>query len=168
MAESIALELFSRKSYKDSDGTTWVVRIPLPHVTIMDGACPSGERTHTDCTVEYRCLRSCSRNITASEIKLASVKLGMKYMKRVCSELEMIAGSPEEEELMLQGVRFAFRVHQVRYLPGAQGQSTVPPPPEQKSRPAEALLQVDVLPGAYFCKGSVNPFDLTTTGGSET
>ncbi|RZR80328.1 hypothetical protein BHM03_00006342 [Ensete ventricosum] len=112
MAESIALDLFSRKSYKDSDGTTWVVRIPLPHVTIMDGACPSGERTHTDCTVEYRCLRSCSRNITASEIKLASVKLGMKYMKRVCSELEMIAGSPEEEELMLQGVRFAFRVHQ--------------------------------------------------------
>ncbi|RWV98900.1 hypothetical protein GW17_00038222 [Ensete ventricosum] len=114
MAESIALDLFSRKSYKDSDGTTWVVRIPLPHVTIMDGACPSGERTHTDCTVEYRCLRSCSRNITASEIKLASVKLGMKYMKRVCSELEMIAGSPEEEELMLQGVRFAFRVHQLR------------------------------------------------------
>ncbi|KAJ8491665.1 hypothetical protein OPV22_013386 [Ensete ventricosum] len=46
------------------------------------------------------------------QIKLASVKLGMKYMKRVCSELEMIAGSPEEEELMLQGVRFAFRVHQ--------------------------------------------------------
>ncbi|THU70026.1 hypothetical protein C4D60_Mb08t20650 [Musa balbisiana] len=47
-----------------------------------------------------------------SQIKLASVKLGMKYMKRVCSELEMMAGSPEEEELMLQGVRFAFRVHQ--------------------------------------------------------
>lgn len=47
------------------------------------------------------------------QIKLASVKLGMKYMKRVCSELEMMAGSPEEEELMLQGVRFAFRVHQV-------------------------------------------------------
>ncbi|CAD5164874.1 unnamed protein product [Musa acuminata subsp. malaccensis] len=47
-----------------------------------------------------------------SQIKLASVKLGMKYMKRVCSELEMMAGSPEEEEMMLQGVRFAFRVHQ--------------------------------------------------------
>ncbi|CAD5186070.1 unnamed protein product [Musa acuminata subsp. malaccensis] len=45
-------------------------------------------------------------------IKLASVKLAMKYMKRVSSELENIAGSPEEEELMLQGVRFAFRVHQ--------------------------------------------------------
>lgn len=41
----------------------------------------------------------------------------MKYMKRVSSELENIAGSPEEEELMLQGVRFAFRVHQVRTDP---------------------------------------------------
>ncbi|XP_010925699.1 protein INCREASED PETAL GROWTH ANISOTROPY 1 isoform X2 [Elaeis guineensis] len=47
-----------------------------------------------------------------SQIKLASVKLAMKYMKRVSSELEAIAGGPEEEELMLQGVRFAFRVHQ--------------------------------------------------------
>lgn len=36
----------------------------------------------------------------------------MKYMKRVSTELEIIAGSPDEEELMLQGVRFAFRVHQ--------------------------------------------------------
>ncbi|KAJ8479674.1 hypothetical protein OPV22_023401 [Ensete ventricosum] len=48
-----------------------------------------------------------------NQIKLASVKLAMKYMKRVSTELENnIAGSPEEEELMLQGVRFAFRVHQ--------------------------------------------------------
>ena len=48
------------------------------------------------------------------QIKLASVKLAMKYMKRVSSELEANGGgSPEEEDLMLQGVRFAFRVHQV-------------------------------------------------------
>ncbi|KAJ0963063.1 hypothetical protein J5N97_028185 [Dioscorea zingiberensis] len=47
-----------------------------------------------------------------SQIKLASVKLAMKYMRRVSSELEAIGGGPEEEELMLQGVRFAFRVHQ--------------------------------------------------------
>lgn len=48
------------------------------------------------------------------QIKLASVKLAMKYMKRVSSELEANgSGSPEEEDLMLQGVRFAFRVHQV-------------------------------------------------------
>ncbi|KZV53216.1 hypothetical protein F511_21473 [Dorcoceras hygrometricum] len=47
-----------------------------------------------------------------SQIKLASVKLAMKYMKRISAELEMIWGSPEEEELILQGVKFAFRVHQ--------------------------------------------------------
>ncbi|RWW47343.1 hypothetical protein BHE74_00046686, partial [Ensete ventricosum] len=53
-----------------------------------------------------------------NQFKLASVKLAMKYMKRVSTELENnIAGSPEEEELMLQGVRFAFRVHQVRWYP---------------------------------------------------
>ncbi|XP_010279087.1 PREDICTED: protein CHUP1, chloroplastic-like [Nelumbo nucifera] len=46
------------------------------------------------------------------QIKLASVKLAMKYMKRVSAELEAVCGGPEEEELMLQGVRFAFRVHQ--------------------------------------------------------
>ncbi|KAG2313702.1 hypothetical protein Bca52824_025259 [Brassica carinata] len=37
-------------------------------------------------------------------IKLASVKLAMKYMKRVSAELELI----------VQGVKFAFRVHQVK------------------------------------------------------
>ncbi|KAK3431233.1 hypothetical protein EUGRSUZ_E02711 [Eucalyptus grandis] len=48
-----------------------------------------------------------------NQIKLASVKLAMKYMKRVSAELEMGAGGgPEEEELIVQGVRFAFRVHQ--------------------------------------------------------
>jgi hypothetical protein len=47
------------------------------------------------------------------QIKLQSVKLAMKYLRRVSSELEAIQGSPDEEELMLQGVRFAFRVHQV-------------------------------------------------------
>jgi len=47
------------------------------------------------------------------QIKLASVKLAMKYMKRVSAELETVGGGPEEEELIVQGVRFAFRVHQV-------------------------------------------------------
>lgn len=46
-------------------------------------------------------------------MKLASVKLAMKYMKRVSAELGMVAGGPEEEELIVQGVKFAFRVHQV-------------------------------------------------------
>ncbi|CAA6665840.1 unnamed protein product [Spirodela intermedia] len=47
-----------------------------------------------------------------TQIKLASVKLAMKYMKRIAAELEAIGGAQEDEELMLQGVRFAFRVHQ--------------------------------------------------------
>ncbi|KAH7568808.1 hypothetical protein ACOSP7_011867 [Xanthoceras sorbifolium] len=51
-------------------------------------------------------------NGIVSQIKLASVKLAMKYMKRVSAELETVGGSPEEEELIVQGVKFAFRVHQ--------------------------------------------------------
>ncbi|KAK6154762.1 hypothetical protein DH2020_009010 [Rehmannia glutinosa] len=47
-----------------------------------------------------------------SQIKLASVKLAMKYMKRVSAELGIVGGGPEEEELIVQGVKFAFRVHQ--------------------------------------------------------
>ncbi|GFP96661.1 protein chup1 chloroplastic, partial [Phtheirospermum japonicum] len=47
-----------------------------------------------------------------SQIKVASVTLAMKYMKRVSAELEMVGGGPEEEELIVQGVKFAFRVHQ--------------------------------------------------------
>lgn len=53
-----------------------------------------------------------------AQIKLASVKLAMKYMKRVSAELETVAGGPEEVELIVQGVRFAFRVHQVTFLFG--------------------------------------------------
>nr|CAB3460658.1 unnamed protein product [Digitaria exilis] len=49
------------------------------------------------------------------KIKLASVQLANKYMKRVSSELDALQGTekePNREFLLLQGVRFAFRVHQ--------------------------------------------------------
>ncbi|XP_066360730.1 protein CHUP1, chloroplastic-like [Miscanthus floridulus] len=49
------------------------------------------------------------------KIKLASVQLANKYMKRVASELDGLEGTekePNREFLLLQGVRFAFRVHQ--------------------------------------------------------
>jgi len=59
------------------------------------------------------------RAVIYIQIKLQSVKLAMKYLKRVSSELELIEGGPEEEELMLQGVRFAFRVHQVTCMLGS-------------------------------------------------
>jgi len=46
---------------------------------------------------------------------LASVQLANKYMKRVASELDALEGTekePNREFLLLQGVRFALRVHQ--------------------------------------------------------
>ncbi|XP_065880198.1 protein CHUP1, chloroplastic isoform X2 [Euphorbia lathyris] len=49
------------------------------------------------------------------KIKLSSVQLAKKYMKRVASELDAMSGpekEPNREFLLLQGVRFAFRVHQ--------------------------------------------------------
>ncbi|KAK4260890.1 hypothetical protein QN277_003951 [Acacia crassicarpa] len=49
------------------------------------------------------------------KIKLSSVQLAKKYMKRVASELDTLSGpekEPMREFLVLQGVRFAFRVHQ--------------------------------------------------------
>ncbi|KAL9317855.1 hypothetical protein ACSQ67_014372 [Phaseolus vulgaris] len=49
------------------------------------------------------------------KIKLSSVQLANKYMKRVASELDILSGpdkEPNREFLILQGVRFAFRVHQ--------------------------------------------------------
>jgi hypothetical protein len=53
------------------------------------------------------------------QIKLSSVQLAMKYMKRVASELDALSGpekEPNREFLVLQGVRFAFRVHQVSHI----------------------------------------------------
>ncbi|CAN6445385.1 unnamed protein product [Victoria cruziana] len=50
------------------------------------------------------------------KVKLASVQLARKYMKRVATELDVLSGpdkEPTREFLILQGVRFAFRVHQV-------------------------------------------------------
>ncbi|KAF2321440.1 hypothetical protein GH714_041034 [Hevea brasiliensis] len=49
------------------------------------------------------------------KIKLSSVQLARKYMGRVASELDALSGpdkEPNREFLLLQGVRFAFRVHQ--------------------------------------------------------
>lgn len=53
------------------------------------------------------------------KIKLSCVQLARKYMKRVSTELDALSGTekePNREFLLLQGVRFAFRVHQVYRL----------------------------------------------------
>jgi hypothetical protein len=50
------------------------------------------------------------------QIKLSSVQLANMYMKRIASELDILSGpeiEPTKDFLILQGVRFAFRVHQV-------------------------------------------------------
>ncbi|KAJ1694968.1 hypothetical protein LUZ63_011666 [Rhynchospora breviuscula] len=50
-----------------------------------------------------------------SKIKFASVKLAKKYMKRVANELQVMGAlnkDPALEYMLLQGVRFAFRIHQ--------------------------------------------------------
>lgn len=44
-------------------------------------------------------------------MKVSSLRLAKEYMKRIRKELE----SEENENLLLQGVRFAFRVHQVDF-----------------------------------------------------
>ncbi|EPS62321.1 hypothetical protein M569_12467, partial [Genlisea aurea] len=49
------------------------------------------------------------------KIKLSSVQLARKYMKRVAAELDAMnepEKEPNKEFLILQGIRFAFRVHQ--------------------------------------------------------
>ncbi|XVE91064.1 hypothetical protein DITRI_Ditri20bG0126100 [Diplodiscus trichospermus] len=54
-------------------------------------------------------------NGIVSKIKLGSVKLAKKYMKRVAMELQLKATlekDPSMDYMLLQGVRFAFRIHQ--------------------------------------------------------
>ncbi|KAF5744491.1 F10K1.18 protein putative isoform 1 [Tripterygium wilfordii] len=45
------------------------------------------------------------------QMKLSSLRLAKKYMKRVTRELQLNEGSAKEN-LLLQGIRFAYRVHQ--------------------------------------------------------
>ncbi|CAN6454598.1 unnamed protein product [Victoria cruziana] len=55
-------------------------------------------------------------NGLVSKIKFSSVRLAKKYMKRVAVELQSMGGASEKgpalEYMLLQGVRFAFRMHQ--------------------------------------------------------
>ncbi|CAH1419628.1 unnamed protein product, partial [Lactuca virosa] len=49
------------------------------------------------------------------QIKLGSVKLAKQYMRRVATELQIKGTSDKDSSMdymLLQGVRFAFRIHQ--------------------------------------------------------
>ncbi|ONK68637.1 uncharacterized protein A4U43_C05F14210 [Asparagus officinalis] len=53
--------------------------------------------------------------VEEGKIKFASVKLAKRHMKRVATELQVMGASnkdPALEYMLLQGVRFAFRIHQ--------------------------------------------------------
>ncbi|XP_043689785.1 protein CHUP1, chloroplastic-like [Telopea speciosissima] len=53
--------------------------------------------------------------INLLQIKFGSVKLAKKYMRRVAVELQSKGASdkdPALDYMLLQGVRFAFRIHQ--------------------------------------------------------
>lgn len=55
------------------------------------------------------------------QIKFGSVKLAKIYMKRVAMELQTKGTSDKDSSLdymLLQGVRFAFRIHQVLFCLG--------------------------------------------------
>ncbi|PON57564.1 CHUP1-like protein [Parasponia andersonii] len=54
------------------------------------------------------------------EMKLSSLKLAKEYMKRITRELQSNE-STREENLLLQGVRFAYRIHQ--FAGGFDGQT---------------------------------------------
>ncbi|KAH9701809.1 CHUP1-like protein [Citrus sinensis] len=49
------------------------------------------------------------------EMKVSSLRLAKEYMKRVSKELQS-SECWREDNLMLQGVRFAYRVHQIRSI----------------------------------------------------
>jgi len=55
------------------------------------------------------------------QIKLGAVRIARLYMKRAASELDLLSATSEKEPLLefllLQGVQFAFRVHQVSKCP---------------------------------------------------
>ncbi|KAI4306401.1 hypothetical protein L6164_029682 [Bauhinia variegata] len=84
-------------------------------------------------------------------IKLASVKLAMKYMKRVSSELETGVGGPEEEELIVQCVRFAFRVHQ---FAGGFDVETMRAFQELRDKARACRVQCHSQPQKFFCRST--------------
>ncbi|XP_031271881.1 protein CHUP1, chloroplastic isoform X2 [Pistacia vera] len=47
------------------------------------------------------------------QMKLSSLRLAKEYMKRISKELKSINEYSQEQSLMLQGVRFAYKIHQV-------------------------------------------------------
>ncbi|KAI3997897.1 hypothetical protein MKX01_036799 [Papaver californicum] len=60
-----------------------------------------------------------------SQLKLGSVRLAKENMRRVARELQT-KDFTQKEDLILQGVRFAFRVHQIKTFPVCGGFNAEP------------------------------------------
>ncbi|KHN18918.1 Protein CHUP1, chloroplastic [Glycine soja] len=87
-----------------------------------------------------------------SQMKLASVKLAMKYMRRVSAELETGGGGgPEEEEIVVQGVRFAFRAHQ---FAGGFDVETMRAFQELRGKAMSCNLQCHSQQQKFFCRSA--------------
>ncbi|KAL2969401.1 hypothetical protein AAZX31_15G078500 [Glycine max] len=87
-----------------------------------------------------------------SQMKLASVKLAMKYMRRVSAELETGGGGgPEEEEIVVQGVRFAFRAHQ---FAGGFDVETMRAFQELRDKAMSCNLQCHSQQQKFFCRSA--------------
>jgi len=87
------------------------------------------------------------------QMKLQSVKLAMKYLRRVSSELEAIQVGPDEEELVLQVVRFAFRVHQV-----------TTPLTHVRRYALQTCMLCSALPYLAVCRGFRRRYDARLSG----
>ncbi|XP_006852472.3 uncharacterized protein LOC18442186 [Amborella trichopoda] len=86
-----------------------------------------------------------------SQIKLASVKLAKKYIKRVASELGAAMSPEEKEELIVQGVRFAFRVHQ---FAGGFDVDTMRAFQELREKAGSCHAECDVQQNKLVCSSS--------------
>ncbi|KAL8144514.1 hypothetical protein V2J09_017546 [Rumex salicifolius] len=75
--------------------------LPLAQFDELAKASAGGDFKSTE-ALSSRC------NAIRQKIKLASVKLAMNCMKRVSAELETAGGGLDEQELIVQGVRFAL------------------------------------------------------------
>ncbi|KAL8152230.1 LOW QUALITY PROTEIN: hypothetical protein V2J09_009990 [Rumex salicifolius] len=108
-------EILGFKDHPHQSLNTWEATDFARQASILERSVGNVERTREGTSKRYRELQIPWEWMMDSgfigKIKLSSLKLAMEYMKKVNRELQ----SPrctKMDELMLQGVRFAYRVHQ--------------------------------------------------------
>ncbi|XP_021600901.1 protein CHUP1, chloroplastic isoform X2 [Manihot esculenta] len=88
----------------------------------LEGSINNTERTRESTVKKYRDFQIPWEWLLDSgfigQMKLNSLKLAKEYMKRITKELLQHSESLDEENLLLQGARFAYRVHQAALTQG--------------------------------------------------